>query len=47
MIDSGHLNESYSVTLMTTLSEETPIVFDIHQDSNTGFDFLDFIWQYM
>jgi len=43
VVDYGSLNESFSLTLMTTLSATDPIVYDIREDSNTQFDFLNFV----
>jgi len=42
-VDLGSLNESFSMTLMTTLSPDGPIIYDLREDSNTQYDFLNFI----
>jgi len=42
-VDFGSLNESFSMTLMTTMSEDGPIIFDLREDSNTQYDFLNFL----
>lgn len=42
-VNFGALNETFSVTPMTTLSVDQPIIFDIREKSNTQNDFLGFL----
>jgi len=42
-ITATPLDVRYSLTLLTTLSDPVPIVVDLREESNTQWDFLDFI----
>jgi hypothetical protein len=42
-VDPYPLNETYSLSLMTTLSGETPFVFSLKSGTNDQYDFLDFL----
>lgn len=43
MVNAMALTIRYSLTLMTTLSSDTPVVYEIRKDTNTQWDFLAFL----